>query len=351
MAVAELDSLHAYWRSQLEGAPLVLEVPSDRPRTPFALGRSECLSFRLPHPLVSALRDLGLRFDVTLELVLLAAFGTLLGRYARGRRLWLAALDLQGSLERYLAAHGRPVRYGYVTEHWPLEAYRNVYALESGSAEAPSAGRPFTTALLTRLAAKGVLVAPVVLHTGVSSLELGEEPYPERYRVPEETARLVNAVHGWGGRVVAVGTTVVRALETVAAVDGTVAPGEGWTSLVVTPERGLRAVDGLVTGWHEPAASHIQLLEAAAGADLLERSYAPFITSSSGFNSLANPGFLFGQSFVEYCVLLFFGRQRIGFANKEPFIIASPVEQSATIDFKNARGNFLKKPAVVSHEN
>jgi S-adenosylmethionine:tRNA ribosyltransferase-isomerase len=198
---------------------------------------------------------------------------TLLGRYARGRRLWIADLELPDSLDRYVAAHGRPVRYGYVTEHWPLDAYRNVYALEPGSAEAPSAGRPFTHALLTRLAAKGVLVAPVVLHTGVSSLEAGEEPYPERYRVPEETARLVNAVRGWGGRVVAVGTTTVRALETVAAVDGTVAPGEGWTSLVVTPERGLRAVDGLVTGWHEPAASHIQLLEAAAGADLLERSY------------------------------------------------------------------------------
>ncbi len=198
---------------------------------------------------------------------------TLLGRYARGRRLWLADLELPVALDRYVAEHGRPVRYGYVTEHWPLEAYRNVYALESGSSEAPSAGRPFTHALLTRLAAKGVLVAPVVLHTGVSSLEAGEEPYPERFRVPEETARLVNAVHDWGGRVVAVGTTVVRALETVAAVDGTVAPDEGWTSLVVTPDRGLRTVDGLVTGWHEPAASHIQLLEAAAGRDLLEASY------------------------------------------------------------------------------
>jgi S-adenosylmethionine:tRNA ribosyltransferase-isomerase len=198
---------------------------------------------------------------------------TLLGRYARGRRLWLAALDLAGPLERYLVAHGRPIRYGYVTEHWPLDAYRNVYALESGSAEAPSAGRPFTQALMTRLAAKGVLVAPIVLHTGVASLELGEEPYPERFRVPEETARLVNAVHGWGGRVIAVGTTVVRALETVAAADGTVAPDEGWTSLVVTPDRGLRSVDGLVTGWHEPSASHLQLLEAAAGPDLLERSY------------------------------------------------------------------------------
>jgi S-adenosylmethionine:tRNA ribosyltransferase-isomerase len=119
-----------------------------------------------------------------------------------------------------------------------------------------------------------VLVAPITLHTGVSSPEQGERPYPERYRVPATTAHLVNAVHDWGGRVVAVGTTVVRALETVAAPNGRVSAGAGWTGLVVTPERGLRVVDGLLTGWHEPQASHLQLLRAAAGAELLERCYA-----------------------------------------------------------------------------
>jgi S-adenosylmethionine:tRNA ribosyltransferase-isomerase len=137
----------------------------------------------------------------------------------------------------------------------------------------PSAGRPFTAALVTKLVAQGALVAPVTLHTGVSSLEHGEPPFPERFRVPAATARLVNAVHGWNGRVIAVGTTVVRALETVAAMDGTVAEGEGWTSLVITPERGILAVDGLLTGWHKPASSHLELLEAAAGRELLERSY------------------------------------------------------------------------------
>ena len=120
-----------------------------------------------------------------------------------------------------------------------------------------------------------MLLAPLTLHTGVSSLERGEPPYPERYRVPAATARLVNAVHGWGGRVIAVGTTVVRALETVAEPDGAVDAGEGWTSLVVTPERGLRVVDGLLTGWHEPEASHLQMLRAAARRpSLLARSYA-----------------------------------------------------------------------------
>ena len=137
----------------------------------------------------------------------------------------------------------------------------------------PSAGRPFTAELVTELVVRGVLVAPVVLHTGVSSPELGEPPFPERYHVPAATARLVNAVHGWNGRVIAVGTTVVRALETVAAADGTVSEGQGWTSLVVTPERGLRAIDGLLSGLHERESSHLALLEAAAGAELLERSY------------------------------------------------------------------------------
>ena len=144
-----------------------------------------------------------------------ARWAEILAPYA-GVRLWLARLELPAPLVAYLDEHGSPIRYGYVPRRWPLSAYQNVYAVEPGSAEMPSAGRPFTTELITRLVAGGVLVAPIVLHTGVSSQERHERPYPERYRVPEQTARLVNAVHGWGGRVIATGTTVVRALETVA---------------------------------------------------------------------------------------------------------------------------------------
>jgi len=193
--------------------------------------------------------------------------------YAGGRRLWLARLELRDTLGSYLGRHGRPIRYGYVPAEWPLAAYQNAFAVEPGSAEMPSAGRPLTAPLLSRLVGRGVLVAPVTLHTGVSSPELGEKPYPERYRVSTETARLVNAVRTWGGRIVAVGTTVVRVLETVARPDGYVDPREGWTDVVVTPERGLQVVDGLLSGWHEPRASHLELLRAAAGAELLERSY------------------------------------------------------------------------------
>jgi S-adenosylmethionine:tRNA ribosyltransferase-isomerase len=190
-------------------------------------------------------------------------------------RLWFARLSMaDDALLPYLARWGSPIRYSYAGGAWPLSAYQNVYATEPGSAELASAGRPFTTDVLTRLVARGVRIAPLVLHTGVSSLELGESPYPERYSVPLATAQVVNATRREGGRVVAVGTTVVRALETVADEHGDVHPGRGWTELVVTPQRGVRVVSGLVTGWHPPKASHLLLLEAVAGRRLLEEAYA-----------------------------------------------------------------------------
>ncbi|MDQ3609796.1 MAG: S-adenosylmethionine:tRNA ribosyltransferase-isomerase [Actinomycetota bacterium] len=201
------------------------------------------------------------------------AHADLLARLAGSERLSVARLVLPEPLEGYLAHHGRPIRYAHAERPQPLDAYQTVFALHPGSAEMPSAAAPFTTRLVTELVTRGILVAPLTLHTGVSSLERGEDPYPERYRVPAVTAWLVNAVHAHGGRVIAVGTTVVRALETVVAPDGTVMAGEGSTDLVLTAQRALRTVDGLLTGWHEPESSHLRLLEASAGAELLERSY------------------------------------------------------------------------------
>jgi S-adenosylmethionine:tRNA ribosyltransferase-isomerase len=198
----------------------------------------------------------------------------LLDRFGASRRLWIASLVLPADVDSYLARHGRPIRYGYVARDWPIAAYQTVYATEPGSAEMPSAGRPITPEVITALVARGVGVTPVVLHTGVSSLEGHEAPYPERYRVPDETAERVNAVHAGGHRVIAVGTTVVRALESATDEHGAVHPADGWTELVVTPERGVRAVDGLITGWHEPQASHLLMLEAVAGLCPLERAYA-----------------------------------------------------------------------------
>ena len=190
-------------------------------------------------------------------------------------RLWLAELELPRWLPLldYLARHGRAIRYSYVPEQWPIAAYQSVYANEPGSAEMPSAGRAFTPEVITALVSRGIGIAPLLLHTGVSSLESHEPPYPEGYRVPADTARKVNATKRWGGRVIAVGTTVVRALETVTDDRGVAHPGEGWTDVLITPERGVRAVDGLLTGWHEPEATHLLMLEAVADRALLQRSY------------------------------------------------------------------------------
>ena len=194
--------------------------------------------------------------------------------YLGSDRLWLAELLLPQPTLTWLALHGRPIRYSYVERPQPLSAYQNVYADEPGSAEMPSAGRPFTAEIITRLVAKGVGVCPLVLHTGVASLESTELPFPERLRVPARTASQVNETRATGGRVIAVGTTVVRALETATDGSGRAVAYDGWTDLVITPERGVRLVDGLLTGWHEPEASHLLMLEAVAGRPLLEASYA-----------------------------------------------------------------------------
>jgi len=213
--------------------------------------------------------------DVAGETLVLPAGGRveLLARYPRSGRLWVAVLHLPTELPDYLAAHGRPIRYGHVDHDWPLTAYQTVYANEPGSAEMPSAGRAFTPELITALVAEGVGVTPIVLHAGVGSLETGELPAPEPFRVPATTAARVNATRANGGRVIAVGTTVVRALETVADPGGVAHPGEGWTEVIITAERGVRVVDGLLTGWHEPAASHLLMLEAVSGRQMLDDAY------------------------------------------------------------------------------
>jgi S-adenosylmethionine:tRNA ribosyltransferase-isomerase len=197
----------------------------------------------------------------------------LVAPYASGQRLWLARFDVE--VDAYLSEHGEPIRYGYVGPDAPppLSDYQTVYATTPGSAEMPSAGRPFTAELIVALLARGIQVAPLTLHCGVSSPEHHEPPFPEQYEVPEVTARAVESTRNAGGRVIAVGTTVVRALEKVTADDRLVYPGSGWTNVVITPDRGVRAIDGLITGWHEPEASHLQMLEAIAGRELLERSY------------------------------------------------------------------------------
>lgn len=191
-------------------------------------------------------------------------------------RLWWARVS-GARVPALLREHGRPIRYSYTERDQPLSAYQTVFALPSedgtGSAEMPSAARPFTARLVAELVSRGVQFAPVRLDTGVASAESREPPYPERFSVPEASARLINAARAGDGRVLAVGTTAVRAAESAAGADGVVRARAGWTDLVVTPERGVRVVDGLLTGLHEPEASHLLMLEAVAGRAAIDRGY------------------------------------------------------------------------------
>ncbi|HEX8769001.1 MAG TPA: S-adenosylmethionine:tRNA ribosyltransferase-isomerase [Jatrophihabitans sp.] len=205
---------------------------------------------------------------------LLAPYG---GRAAsptgHGNRLWQAEVVSDQPFADYLLRHGRPISYGYLHGHWPLADYQTVFAQHPGSAEMPSAGRPFSPELVTELVSLGIAIAPITLHTGVSSQDAGEPPQPERFEVPAATARLVNDTRLNGGRVIAVGTTVTRALESAADDHGWVSPAAGWTELVIGPDHPARAVTGLITGLHNPDASHLLLVESVAGAQLAQRAY------------------------------------------------------------------------------
>jgi S-adenosylmethionine:tRNA ribosyltransferase-isomerase len=214
-------------------------------------------------------------------------------------RLWRGRLST--AVIPYLLRHGQPIRYSYVPAAWPIEAYQTIFATFPGSAEMPSASRPFTPEIVTRLVSRGIAIAPVTLHTGVSSLEGGEDPYPESFDVPAATARLVNLTRRAGGRVIAAGTTVVRALESAALRDGysggavtgapqchdspcyggPVSAAAGWTSHVITRQSGVTVVDGLLTGLHEPRSTHLWMLAAFTTDEMLRRCYRA--AAESGF--------------------------------------------------------------------
>jgi S-adenosylmethionine:tRNA ribosyltransferase-isomerase len=194
-------------------------------------------------------------------------------------RLWRVRFSRTGGeLIDLLYRLGRPVRYEYVSAPWGLDYYQTVYAREPGSAEMPSAGRAFTWRLLFGLRRRGVEAAHVVLHTGLSSylddeLDAQRPASEEEYFISEAAADKVNRARAAGRRVIAVGTTVVRALESAADADGRVRAGHGYTRLHVTADHALRAVDGLLTGLHEPEASHLDLLTAFLPADTVRAAY------------------------------------------------------------------------------
>jgi S-adenosylmethionine:tRNA ribosyltransferase-isomerase len=208
------------------------------------------------------------------------------------RRLWIAELDADP--QRLLTAHGYPITYSYVPQRWSPSYYTTVFGRIPGSAEMPSAARPFTQRLVLDLVTSGVAIAPITLHTGVSSPEAGEPPSPERFAVPAATARLVNNTRAAGGRVIAVGTTVTRALETTADHRGNVHPAKGWTELVLGPDRPARTVDGIVTGWHAPGASHLDLLVAVAGESTVREAYATALDTGYLWHEFGDSALLVG---------------------------------------------------------
>lgn len=202
-----------------------------------------------------------------------SASATLRAPFQNSERLWVSDLDLPEPFVDFLHHWGKPIAYDYMRGEWPIEAYQTVYAREPGSAEMPSAGRAFSLELLERLTAVGIAFATLTLHTGVASLENHESPYPEPFRIPAETAAAIRTTKANGGRVIAIGTTVVRALESSVNDDGIVVPCDGWTDLVIDPEHEIRSVDGLITGFHEPEATHLAMLTAIAGSAHLRRAY------------------------------------------------------------------------------
>ena len=195
-------------------------------------------------------------------------------------RLWRVRFSRGGSdLMGCLSRLGQPVRYWYSAAPWDLDYYQTVYASEPGSMEMPSAGRAFSWQVLLGLRRRGITTAFLILHAGLSSyldeaFDAGHPASVEPFRLEAEAAAAINAAKARGGRIIAVGTTVVRTLETIAAGDGRVRAQTGRTCLRITPGHSLRAVDGLLTGFHEPHASHLDLLSAFMPPDRLGKVYA-----------------------------------------------------------------------------
>ena len=209
-----------------------------------------------------------------------------------GNRLWRSSVRGTDNLAMALPSIGRPIAYGYLRDRFPLTSYQTVFAAVDGSAEMPSAARPFSAELVVRLVARGIRFAPITLHTGVSSQDAGEAPQPEWRQVSAATADLVNATRRYGGRVVAAGTTVARALESSVAGDGSVEATLGWTDHTIGPDRPVRVLDGIVTGWHNPDASHLLLVEEVAGPQLTQQAYDAAVAGRYRWHEFGDSGLL-----------------------------------------------------------
>jgi len=187
--------------------------------------------------------------------------------------LWVTEFNIHEPMQKYLSANARPIQYEKLDRQYPLSYYQTFFSFHPGSSEMPSAGRGFTAGLIERLLKKGASLAPVVLHTGVSSLEENETPYPEYMEVDPVTASIINTAKNQGGRIIAVGTTAIRAIETAVNKEGMVVPYHGNTELFIDESYTMKVIDGLLTGFHEPRASHLNILQSVGGFDHVDKAY------------------------------------------------------------------------------
>lgn len=205
-----------------------------------------------------------------------------------------------GDVYRAMDERGRPIRYGYAAEAFPLDDYQTTFATVPGSAEMPSAGRPFTGRTIAALSEAGVGITPVTLHAGVSSIEVEpgtdwrETLFPEPFAVSAATADAIEGTRTAGGRVVAVGTTVVRALESTVR-DGRIRAAKGFTRRVVEPDRGILAVDALLTGFHDPRTTHLAMLYAIAGERRVRAAYDRAVVDGYRWHEFGDSHLLFAE--------------------------------------------------------
>jgi len=210
--------------------------------------------------------------------------------------LWLARFEHDGDFVPLLERFGHRAAPQHRNMKRKSERYRSVYATKPGSLEIPSAGLHFTAELLDRLRAKGVTVAAITLHIGLTELSqyrnirtkrLEEHEVPaEWYEVTPAASRAILAARRRGGRVVAVGTTVVRTLEVTKA-----RPGKGWTDLYIHPGHNFRMVDAMLTNLHQPRSSHLAMVVAFAGKELTLTAYRELVRRRYRFD-------LFGDSML-----------------------------------------------------
>ena len=214
---------------------------------------------------------------------------TLLAPYPKLPRLWFAQFHLEHaqdkSVQDLAVRIGKAIRYGYVETDFDINHYQTIFAAKVGSAEMPSAARPFTTSVVNDLKAKGIEFAAITLHTGVSSLEIESDTvedavlYPEPFQITENVTERINRTREFGGKVIAVGTTVVRALES-AYQRGRVFATKGFTKHYIHPQKTVNSIDGLITGLHDPKASHLAMLYTIAGKTLIQEAYQEAIANN-----------------------------------------------------------------------